>query len=238
MEKTMDCSDFRDDMMDVLYGEAPPETAERFATHVVACAGCQEEMASLRGVRQDLQAWGEPRPRARILPFLRVPAIRSMAAAAAIVIAFGGGLLSSRMVQVRPGEVVIRWQGGENTEVREQLAKVEAAHHAEIQAIRAQFASTQQGGGTPGAAGVDDTLSMRRVLELIHESEARQTALLQTSISQLGEHAEAQRRYDLAQIAAGLSYLESKTGADIARTNKAMNEALKVATPEPQPEGK
>jgi hypothetical protein len=235
MEKTMDCSGFRDDMMDVLYGEAAPETAERFAAHVSACDACQAELGSLRGVRQDLQAWGEPRPRARLLTFLRLPSMRSMAAAAAIVIAFGAGLLASRSMQVRDGEVAFRWRGGESAEMRDQLAKHEAAHQAEIQALKAQLVSTQPGGGGPAG---DENLNLRRVLELIHESEARQTMLLQTSLSQLGEHTEAQRRYDLAQIAAGLSYLESKTGADIARTNKTMSEILKVAPPEPQPEGK
>lgn len=234
----MDCSGFRDDLMDVLYGEASADTAERFAVHVSACSPCQEELASLRGVRRDLQAWGEPRPQARILRFFRVPTMRTMAAAAAIVLAFGTGVLTSRSVQVRDGEIAINWKGGQNTEIREQLAKAEAAHQAEIQAIRAQFASTQPG-GAPAAPSSEESVNMRRVLELIHESEARQTMLLQTSLNQLGEHAEAQRRYDLAQVAAGLSYLESKTGADIARTNKAMSEALKVAPPaEAQPAGK
>jgi hypothetical protein len=234
----MDCSGFRDDMMDVLYGEASSETAERFAVHVSACSPCQEELASLRGVRQDLQAWGEPRPRARILRFFRVPTMRTMAAAASVVLAFGTGVLSSRSVQVRPGEIAVRWPArGEGAEVQEQLAKYEATHNAEIQALKAQLVSTQPGGGPATAAG-EEMVPMRRVMELIHESEARQTMLLQTSLNQLGEHADAQRRFDLAQIAASLSYLESKTGADIARTNKAMSEALKVAPPESQPEGK
>jgi hypothetical protein len=237
MERTMDCSGFRDDLMDVLYGEASAEAAERFAVHVSTCSPCQEELASLRGVRHDLQAWGEPRPRARILPFVRIPAMRSMAAAAAVVLAFGTGILVSRTMQVRPGEIAFSWRGGPSSEVREQLAKYEATHDAEIQALKAQLVSTQPGGGPAAPAG-EETVNMRRVLELIQESEARQTMLLQTSLNQLGEHTEAQRRYDLAQIAAGLSYLESKTGADIARTNKAMSEVLKVAPAESQPEGK
>jgi hypothetical protein len=234
MEKTMECSEFRDDLMDVLYGEAPPAVAERYTTHVASCAACRDEMVSLRGVRQDLQSWGTEaaRPPRRFLPPMRLPAISSMAAAAAIVMAFGGGLAVSRTLQVRPGEIAFRWRGGESTEVAQQLAKHEAAHQAEIQALKAQLVSTQPGGGA--AMSNDDNPVLRRMQEMIQESEARQTMMLQASLNQVGQHAEAQRRYDLAQIAAGLSYLESKTGADIARTNKTMSDILRVS----QPEGK
>ena len=53
----MDCDAFRDDLMDVLYGEADPATAHRFHEHQARCAACREEVGSLRRVRRDLARW-------------------------------------------------------------------------------------------------------------------------------------------------------------------------------------
>jgi hypothetical protein len=232
MEKTMDCSEFRDDMIDVLYGEAAPDVAVRFEGHTASCAACRDELASLSGVRRDLQAWSVDArpPRRAFWPGLRLPAIRNMAAAAAVVLAFGGGLAVSRTeLRMRDGEVAFRFGPARDAaEVTQQLARYEQAHRAEIDALKAQLVSTQPGGAM---SSFDDDL-LRRVQAMIQESEARQTMLLQTSLNQLGQHTEAQRRYDLAQVAAGLSYLESKTGADVARTNKMMSDILRVSQDE------
>jgi glycosyltransferase involved in cell wall biosynthesis len=43
------------------------------------------------------------------------------------------------------------------------------------------------------------------------------------------ERAEAQRRYDLARVSAGLSYLDGKTGQQVARTTELMGYVLQAS---------
>ena len=85
----MDCSGLRDDLLDVLYGEASPETQRRVDAHVLACPSCRDELAAFSDVRTDLKGWKLPAMR----PFLpRRPILRSpllLAAAAAILLATG-----------------------------------------------------------------------------------------------------------------------------------------------------
>src|SRR5688500_16648438 len=102
----MDCSRFQEDLLDVLYGEADSATAARFDSHRAECADCRDELSGFQKVRRDMQAWhiDLPRPRRRVLPGLR-----GLAAAAAIVLAFGGGLALARTeVRYREGELVVR----------------------------------------------------------------------------------------------------------------------------------
>src|SRR5262245_26367098 len=87
----MECDAYRDDMMDVLYGEADAAAAQRFGEHQAKCAACREEVASLRRVRRDLTGWAlAPRLRPRWPAFLSVG---RLAAAAAVLLSVGGGAL-------------------------------------------------------------------------------------------------------------------------------------------------
>ena len=56
----MDCDAFRDDMLDVLYGEGGEAAARRVEAHQAACAGLPPEMADLRRLRGDLASGGSP----------------------------------------------------------------------------------------------------------------------------------------------------------------------------------
>jgi hypothetical protein len=223
MEKTMDCSSFRDDMMDVLYGEADAETDARFEAHRSACASCRDEILSLANVRQNLQSWSvEARPAPR--RFARL-GWRPLAAAAAVIVAFSTGLLVAKTeVQMRDGAVVVRYAPSStgDADLKQELERYMAEQRAEIQSVKSAMSSPQ--GATPG-----ETVFLRRVQDMIRESEARQAMLLQTGLTEIGQRAEAQRRYDLARISQGFSYLESKTGADVAKTNELMSHILKVS---------
>src|SRR5687768_13158586 len=134
----MDCSRFREDMMDVLYGEADREVAARFDAHRAACAECEDELSGFEGVRRDLQTWRYEAPRARRR---YMPGLRGLAAAASIVLAFGGGLAIARTdVNYRDGELVVRFGGSpqplrESPAVANQLAQIEAQYRAEIQSV-------------------------------------------------------------------------------------------------------
>ena len=67
---------------------------------------------------------------------------------------------------------------------------------------------------------------MRR---LIKQSETRQAAAFAAGLTELQERSEAQRRVDMAQMGAGLSYLEGKTGLQAARTTELMGKVLQAS---------
>jgi hypothetical protein len=74
-----------------------------------------------------------------------------------------------------------------------------------------------------------ETQVLARVEQLIRENEQRQAAHLNTSLEELAARAEAQRRYDLARVSAGLSYLDGKTGQHVARTSELMGYVLQAS---------
>ena len=64
-------------------------------------------------------------------------------------------------------------------------------------------------------------------------SEDRQARRLEARLANLRNESDMQRQYDMAQIAAGLAYIDSRTGADAARTSELMKNLVRV-TAKPQ----
>ena len=56
----MDCEAFRDDMLDVLYGEGGEAAVRRLEAHQAGCGDCRRELAALRRLRGDLAQWQLP----------------------------------------------------------------------------------------------------------------------------------------------------------------------------------
>jgi anti-sigma factor RsiW len=221
------CSLIRDDLLEVLYDEAPPATSARVEEHLAVCPACRDDLDSLRAVRGDLVRWtlppglGEPAPaagRTRTWAWLG-------AAAAGLVLALGGALgLSGSELSYNDGTLAFRLgRGPEPVDVQRLLAEQEERHRQEIRALAATRAPA------PARIGRDDEALLRQVEQMIRDSEARQAALLGASLGDLSTRAEAQRRYDLARVSAGLSYLDGKTGEQVARTTELMGYVLQAA---------
>jgi len=202
----MGCEEFRDRMLDVLYGEAAAGAAGEWQVHQQECAACRDELRALRRLRRDLGAWTVPaRPgwaRARGAAHLR--AWLPLAAALAIGIAAASALMAS---QARLQTLAAALQAQDQR------------HRTEIEALRATLAATRPG----GEAALED------VRRLIRESEARQAVVLDASLRGLGERSDAQRREDMAQMSASLSYLEGRTGLQVARTTELMGQVLQAS---------
>lgn len=221
----MECNVFRDEMLDVLYGEADAATHRRFQEHQASCAACREELSGLRRLRQDLAAWPLPsvqRPRAAGAAH----AWRPLAVAAGVLLALAGALgLSGSELRYGQGNFAFRLgrKSGEAPDraVERRIAALEARHRDEMRALRADLDRVK--------VRDDDSVLLARVSEMIRRSEARQTALVGTSMASLRDETDAKRRYDLAQVGAGLSYLEGKTGMQAARTTELMGHVLQAA---------
>jgi hypothetical protein len=107
---------------------------------------------------------------------------------------------------------------------RRLLDEREARHQQEITELKASVAVPVSSVSSEG----DDAMFVK-VQDLIRQSELRQAAALNASLSDLSERTDAQRRYDLARVSAGLSYLDGKTGQNVARTTELMGYVLQAS---------
>ena len=227
----MDCSRFREDLLDVLYGEADPVVAARFAAHRSECSDCRDEVSGFHSVRRDLQAWrvDSQLPRA---PRRVMPGLRGLAAAASVVLAFGGGLvLAKTEVRYREGELRLTFGGGPvrkaeggNADLDRRLAQMEAAHRTEMEAIKGMM--LQPAAASTGHAGQDAVL--RRFQQMLQESEARQRMMMQAGLVDLAQQVGAQRQTDLYRINAAISALDAKSSAELARFGNAIGDATNI----------
>jgi hypothetical protein len=226
----MDCESLIDDRLDVLYGEADRAARARVEEHLAQCGACREEMAGLKRVRHDLKAWTLPEGRGPAFVAPR-PARAWLPVAAGLVVAFGAGLVLSGTelrydrdgftVRVGRADSVLRKALGEQ-EAR--ALQREAEYRREMNALKASLPATSS---TELATTPDAVL--HRVAEMLRDAEAKQESRYQKTLARLDQKQDAQRRYDMARIAASLSYLDSKNGQHVARTNEVMGYVLEAA---------
>jgi hypothetical protein len=216
----MDCERVGDaglqaDKMDALYGEADAAARVRVEAHLALCAACRAEMAALGGVRRDLRAWKRPAaqptftPRGLVLP-------RWLAAAALLVLGFGATLGVAGYASLRRALVV--------QEAR--AAALERRHREEVLSLQASLA--RRPAASPDAAVLLAGLDAR-IDERLRASEARQIERVDTRLADWEERADAQRRVDMARVAASLSYLDGRHGQQLARTNEIMGYVLEAS---------
>jgi hypothetical protein len=94
--------------------------------------------------------------------------------------------------------------------------------------LREETAAAIRASAAPLPAHDDETVLVK-VREMIRESEARQAVRLGATLADFTERTDAQRRYDLARVSAGLSYLDGKTGQNVARTTELMGYVLQAS---------
>ncbi len=198
----MECMTVRGEMMEVLYGEASAATARSVAAHCDACASCRSELDGFRRVRQDLASWRVPEGPRRS-PRRRWAATGTLAAAA-LLIALGGAV-GFALAEARLSRAM---------EARE------ARFQQQIDAVRAEVKAIPVR---------DDAAVLAQVDERIRQAEERQGMLLHASLSDLADRTEVQRRYDLARMSAGLSYLDGRTGQNMARATRLMGYVLQAS---------
>jgi len=203
--------------MDVLYGEADAETARRVEEHHAVCASCRDEMAALWRLRQDLKAWNVPGARGTFR--VRSRAERFLVAAAVMLLALGGAFgLAGSEIRFEGGQLAFRL-GRADPALEHRLAALEARHREEIRAPASRS----------GESALEEQAFLGKVEEMIRTSEDRQAAALKTGLAEFRQRTDTERRYDLARVAAGLSYLDGKTGQHVARTTELMGYVLEAS---------
>jgi hypothetical protein len=203
----MGCEEFRDQMLDVLYGEADLTAARAWEIHQQQCAACRDEVRALRRLRRDLAAWTVPARQ------------RSARAVAAARLARDWLPLAAGVVMGIAAALAVAGSQKRVDTVAAALHAQDQRHRAEIEALKATIGSSRPS----GEANLED------VRRLIRESEVRQALVLDASLRGLAERGDAQRREDMAQVSAGLSYLEGRTGMQVARTTELMGHVLSAS---------
>jgi hypothetical protein len=216
----MQCSRVADaglaaEKMDVLYGEADTEVRERVASHLGECPACREEMAGLQQVRRQLGAWtlDERREGVAVSPRRAVP--RWLLAAATLVLGVGMAVALAGQASLRREIAAHRTEAEERARVQRQ----------QIAALRAELGNRPAEGEAAALLDrIDERLEAR-----IRQSEERQDRRLDATLAEWSVQTDAQRRVDMARIAAGLSYLDGRHGQQLARTNELMGYVLETA---------
>ncbi|MFI5182767.1 MAG: anti-sigma factor family protein [Vicinamibacteria bacterium] len=201
----MECTVLKDEMIEVLYGNASPATARVVEEHAAVCESCREELRALRRLRETLGAWNL-RESARPLGLGSAARAWLGPLAAALILA-AGAAVGFALSEARLARV---------------LDAREARHREEIATLRTELQ------GSPPALH-DDAVVLAEIDARIRQSEARQAALLKERLTDLADQTEAQRRYDLARVSAGLSYLDGRTGQTVARTAELMGYVLQAS---------
>jgi hypothetical protein len=218
-ETTMQCDRVGDeklaaDKMDLLYGEADAESRARVEAHLAACAACRDEMEGLRALRGELRAWQPPRARPAFVP-RGVVVPRWLAAAAVLLAALGTTLGATAYVGMRRA-LIAQEARAAALEGRQREAQV---------AFEAALARRAPASDAGALLALVDARVDAKLLAI----EAHQAKRLDLRLASWDERVEAQRRLDLARVAAGLSYLDGRHGQQLARTNELMGYVLEAS---------
>jgi len=215
----MECESVRDQMLDVLYGEADADSAAGFERHLAVCAGCRDELTGLRDLRVRLQGWKLPHQRRSVRRFAPPRYFWAAAAAALLLLAAGGALaLAGFEMRVTRGPVVVQLGGAGH-----------AASAAPASTDQQPVTVASSAAPAVDTAGLQEDVVLQRVSEMIRQSEARQQLALRASLTDVEDRTSRQRRYDLARIGAGLSYIDGRTGQHMARTTELMGYVLQAS---------
>ena len=225
----MECGLLRDERLDVLYGEADAATRQRVEAHLAVCESCRAETADLVALRRDLRSWSLPAGTAGGVKVGAVPRrlSRWLPLAAGFVLGLGGAALglSGSEVRYEAGQLSVRL-GRPAPDYRQAVAEQESRALTQVKELRAEIAALRGPSASVGSTSRD---VLSQVAELIRESETRQAQQIQASLAGLDQRREAQRRYDMARVAASLAYLDGRNGQHVARTTELMGYMLEAS---------
>ena len=252
MTTTFTCDD-KATLIAYLYGDVDAATRQRVDAHLETCARCAEEVTALGDVRAELSLWVPPdaelgfavvkKSAQQTAPVLR-PAqwwrtVPAWAQAAAAVLALAAGLGIANL-QVRSGpdgfSVSTGWMVAPATlsepfdgaaiekrvegRVERALVSLEQQLRNEIRSARDQQPATVR-----AAAPSADEATVRRVQQLLAESEVRQQRELAFRLAQFTSDMNMQRRADLQRITQSFGQFDEQ----MLRQRQMLNNVIRVS---------
>ena len=244
-----------------LYGEMDADERALFDRHVVACAPCRAELADLRDVRGELSRWASPelanhiplsmdvpRPTAAVLPNARtrVVPVWAQAIAATLLVGVAAGVANLDVsysagagLSVRTGwrhpVVQSAAQPAVPTTTQQASASASAPWSSDLAALERDLRNAIEA-HPPTAnfvASSSDEAVLRRVRQLVQDSERRQQSELALRVAEAVRELQAQRQADLVKIDRTLGLMQSRTGLEVMRTQRQMNSLAQQVSQRP-----
>jgi Putative zinc-finger len=232
----------KDLLVGYVYDDISDMDRARFERHLRECAACRGEVSAMRGVRDDLATWVPPQPDLGFqITQVRRPSLRTwwtpalgLAAAAVIVLAaalavanvevsYGANGLSLRTGWARGGsDTGARLGVGEREGVGVRADAVLPAAQITPAVLTAMdrrltvLETAIRSAAISSSPRASDTDILRRVRDLLAQSESRQQQELALRIAQVIRDVDAQRLADLSRIQQGLGRIDAMTTAEAA----------------------
>jgi anti-sigma factor RsiW len=233
-----------------LYGEMEVDDRAAFDRHLVACAPCRAELADLRGVRSELARWASPEPGVDTPFNVEIPRrpggiaktvnsipVWAQALAATLILGVAAGAANLEVSYTAVSGLSIRtgWrhpadanppqatavasanvQDATPSPWSKDLAALERDLRGAIDARPAAVA-------TPVSLTSSDEATLRRVRQMVQDSERRQESELALRVAEAVRELQAQRQADLVKIDRTLGLMQNRTGIEVMRTQRQMN---------------
>jgi len=251
----------RDDtIVAYLYGEMEADERVAFDRHLVACAPCRVELADLRDVRSQLACSVPPELPAHIpftvdlprQPVAVVPAARTIpvwaqAIAATLILGVAGGIANLDVSYTAASGLSIRtgWRhavDASNNQPPAAPARIEpttqspAPWSSDLAALERNLRSAldeRPAVATVASSTSSDEAVMRRVRQLLQDSERRQESELALRMAEAVRELQMQRQADLVKIDRTLGVIQNRTGIEVMRTQRQMNSLAQQVSQRP-----
>ena len=243
-----------------LYGEMEADERVAFDRHLVACAPCRAELADLRDVRSQLAGSVPPelpahipftvdipRPPVAVVPAARTIPVWAQAIAATLILGVAGGIANLDVSYSAASGLSIRtgWRhpvDASNSQPPAAPARIAqttqspAPWTTDLAALERNLRSALE--DRPAVATVasspsSDEAVMRRVRQLMQESERRQESELALRMAEAVRELQMQRQADLVKIDRTLGVIQNRTGMEVMRTQRQMNSLAQQVSQRP-----
>lgn len=225
----MNCEKSRWLMMDYLYDELAEDDRQLLEAHVTSCKACQQELAALQQTSAILQQWDDADPDFHMVmvtpkasfverlkdllsvPWRRLPRF-AVGAVVALVIALIVLAIANTEISYRAGEFSFRIS---------LLPRAVPRPTVDPMLTQQTIERLQQE-------------NFYLMTTLIQQSEARQRQELAANLLKLKKDFERQRLEDLHLVGLGLEDIEQKTVKKIERTDRSLNEFIRLISSQPK----
>jgi hypothetical protein len=242
-----------------LYGEMEADDRAVFDRHVVACAPCRAELADLRDVRGELSRWASPelaahipfsvdipRQPAGVLASPRPPVVPvwAQAIAATLLLGVAAGIANLDVSYSASAGLSIRtgWRHPVAASAPQAVVTPAVSTTAAVAPWSTDLAAlerdlrnaiaTRPQPISAVSSSTDDAV-MRRVRQLLQDSERRQQSEVALRVAEAMRDLQAQRQADLVKIDRTLGVMQNRTGLEVMRTQRQMNSLAQQVSQRP-----
>ena len=238
-----------------LYDEVDPQEKREFDAHLAVCAECRTELEGLRSTRTHFALWAPPEPDlgfrlirgaaepAPAVPRRRFAPVFAFAAAAAVVLAVAAAIANVEIRYESDGAMTVRTGWSRPDAVAPPVQSVQDVTQAlpvtasagtvdlerRLQALETRLAAQPASTGAAVASRTSDGDILRRVREMINQSESRQRVALAQGLLQIINDVDRRRRADVAMFEQGNYTHQQLTNAELQQTRDIVNQFIRTA---------